>query len=74
MTISNIPKSLCSKPLQLAQVLIGYIPISKLHGLSNKAAQYQAVANLFHIYMCDVLHPIVMPGESGIPIISGDSL
>ena len=74
MTIGNIPKSIRRKPSRMAQVLIGYIPTSKLLGLSNKAARHRAVTNLFHACMRDVLQPIVVPGESGVAMKSGDGV
>jgi len=74
MTIGNIPKNIRRKPSQMAQVLIGYIPTSKLLGLTCKAARHRAVANLFHACMRDVLHPIVAPGESGVAMMSGDGV
>lgn len=37
--IGNIPKNINYKPSHMAQMLIGYIPILKLLGLSNKSAQ-----------------------------------
>ena len=38
LTIGNIPKDIRRKPSRMAQILIGYIPTSKLLGLTNKAA------------------------------------
>ena len=58
----------------MAQILIGFIPTSKLQGLSNKAARRRAVANLFHACMRDVLLPIAVPGESGVPMMCGDGV
>jgi hypothetical protein len=74
MTIGNIPKTIRSKPSRLAQVLIGYIPTSKLLDISNKAGRRRAVANLFHGCMRDVLRSIVVPGLSGVPMMSGDGV
>ena len=58
----------------MAQILLGYIPISKLLGLNNKAARRRAVANLFHACMRDVLHPIIAPGETGVAMKGGDGV
>ena len=74
MTIGNIPKSIHHKPSRLAQILTGYIPTSKLLGLSNKTGQCQAVANLFYACMHDVLQPIIGPGGSGVTMKSGDGV
>jgi hypothetical protein len=74
MTIGNIAKDVRRKPSRMAQILIGYIPTSKLEGLSNKAARRRALANLFHACMRFVLDPIAIPGQSGVPMKSGDGV
>ena len=58
----------------MAQILIGYIPITKLPGLTNKAARRRALANLFHACMWEVLHSIAEPGETGVAMMSGDGM
>lgn len=58
----------------MAQILLGYIPTSKLHGLGNKAARRRALANLFHGCMSVVLKSIIVPGQSGVPLMSGDGV
>ncbi|KAI9437037.1 hypothetical protein H4582DRAFT_2112014 [Lactarius indigo] len=40
--------------------LIGYIPITKLPGLTNKAAWWHALTNLFHSCMQTILAPITI--------------
>ena len=74
MTIGNIPKNIRRKPSRMAQMLIGYIPTTKFLGLTNKAARRRAVVNLFHACMRHVLHPIIVPGESGVAMKSGDGV
>ena len=74
MTIGNIPKSIHHKPSWMAQILIGYIPTTKLLGLTNKTGRHRVVANLFHACMHDVLQPIIGPGESGVAMKSGDGV
>ncbi|KAH9049439.1 hypothetical protein EDB84DRAFT_1666988 [Lactarius hengduanensis] len=72
MGIGNIPKDVRRKPSRYAQMLIGYIPTTKLAGITNKAARRRAVANLFHSCMEKVLGPINAYGETGIAMLSGD--
>jgi hypothetical protein len=48
LTIGNIPKSIHRKPSCHAQMLVGYIPTTKLEGMTNQAARCRALANLFH--------------------------
>ena len=74
MTIGNIPKALWCKPLHHAQVLIGYIPTTKLEGITNKRARHHALANLFHGSMCHVLGPLSLYGETGVPMMSSDGV
>jgi hypothetical protein len=74
MTIGNIPKDICHKPSHHAQLLIGYIPTTKLSGITNKAARCHALANLFHVCMDLVLGPIRSYGETGITMMSGDGV
>ncbi|KAH9166783.1 hypothetical protein EDB89DRAFT_1910440 [Lactarius sanguifluus] len=47
LTIGNIPKAVRRKPSRHAQLLIGYIPTTKLEGITNQAARRCALANLF---------------------------
>ena len=72
LTIGNIPKSTRRKPSHHAQLLIGYIPTTKLEGMTNHAARRRAQANLYHSCMRTVLALITVYGESGIPMKGGD--
>jgi hypothetical protein len=74
LTIGNIPKAICQKPSLHAQLLMGYIPTTKLKGISNKSAQRRALANLFHSCMDAILGPIASYGETGLPMMSGDGV
>ncbi|KAF8489361.1 hypothetical protein F5888DRAFT_1638649 [Russula emetica] len=74
MTIGNIPKQTCRKMSCHAQILLGYIPTTKLFGISNKAARRHALANLFHACMNDALGPISSYGETGLEMMSRDGV
>jgi Plavaka transposase len=74
LTISNIPKDIRRKPSRHAQILIGYIPTTKLPGMQNKSARRRALANLFHACMRKVLGPISSAGETGLAMMSGDGV
>jgi hypothetical protein len=74
MTIGNIPKQTRRTVSCHAQILIGYIPTTKLSGISNKAARRRALANLYHACMRDVLGPITSYGETGLDLRSGDGV
>ncbi|KAI9449055.1 hypothetical protein BJY52DRAFT_1127054 [Lactarius psammicola] len=70
--IGNIPKDIRRKPSRYAQMLIGYIPTTKLVCFTNKTARRRALANLFHSCMGKVLDPIRTCGETGLAMLSGD--
>ncbi|KAH9019477.1 hypothetical protein EDB85DRAFT_1873073 [Lactarius pseudohatsudake] len=72
MTIGNIPKEIRRKPSRRAQILMGYIPTTKLTGLTNRAGRRRAFANLFHSCVQTILAPITRAGETGIVMMSGD--
>jgi hypothetical protein len=72
LTIGNIPKDIRRKPSRHAQLLIAYLPTTKLGGISNKSARCRVLANLFHACMSHVLEPIASHGETGVPMMSGD--
>jgi hypothetical protein len=74
LTIGNIPKELHQKLSCHAQILIGYIPTTKLTGMGNKAGRHHALANLFHLCMHNVLGPIASFGETGVAMMSGDGI
>ena len=74
LTIGNIPKDIRRKPSHHAQILIGYIPTTKLTGMENKSGRRRALANLFHACMRNVLGPISSVGEMGLAMMSGDGV
>ena len=60
MTIGNIPKEIRRKPSRCAQMLIGYIPITKFGGIPKKATRLRAQPNLFHACMKILLGPLAL--------------
>lgn len=74
LMIGNIPKDIRHKPSRYAHILIGYIPTTKLTGIENKTSRTRALANLYHGCMRTVLGLIMPIGETGIQMISGDSV
>jgi len=74
LTIGNIPKDIHCKPLHQAQILIGYIPTTKLTGMENKSRHRCALANLFYACIRNVLGPISSIGETGVAMMSGDGV
>jgi hypothetical protein len=73
-TIGNIPKDIRRKPSRRAQLLVGYIPTTRLEHMKNLTARRRALANLFHWCMDIILAPIKTYGETGIAMMSGDGV
>lgn len=74
LTIGNLPKDIRRKPSRQAQILIAYLPTSKLTHITNKASRKRVLANLFHSCMSKIVEPLKSAGLDGIPIASGDGV
>ena len=74
MTIGNIPKELRRKPSQRTHILLGYLPMTPLHHVQNKASRRRMVANLFHYCVSRMLGPLKPAGETGLLMSSGDGV
>ena len=74
LTIGNVPKAIRRKPSCRAQMLLAYIPTTKLVGITNKTGRRRAIANLYHSCMQVILGPITIAGEIGISMMSGDGV
>ncbi|KAJ3870603.1 hypothetical protein F5051DRAFT_447434 [Lentinula edodes] len=74
LTIGNLPKEVRRKPSQQAQILLAYLPTTRLQHLPTKAAQRRAVSNLFHACMGSILAPLKSAGIDGIIMTSGDGV
>ncbi|CDO69802.1 hypothetical protein BN946_scf184766.g47 [Trametes cinnabarina] len=55
MTIVNLLKDICRKPLWQGQILLAYLLTSNLAHITNKAARRRALANLYHTSMHCIL-------------------
>lgn len=56
------------------QILLAYLPTSKLEHIPNKAGRRRVLANLFHSCMSKILNPLKTAGLDGIAITSGDGV
>jgi hypothetical protein len=74
LTIGNLPKHIRRKPSRQGQVLLGYLPTSKLPHIKNQASRRRARANLFHACMRHILAPLEQAGQDGVIMVSGDGL
>ncbi|EJF60366.1 hypothetical protein DICSQDRAFT_147841 [Dichomitus squalens LYAD-421 SS1] len=74
MTIGNLPKSIRQKPGRQGQILLAYLPTSRLEHIANKAARRRVLANLFHACMSKLLEPLKAAGAHGTLMTSGDGV
>ena len=72
MTIGNLLKHIHRKPSHQGQVLLAYLPTSKLKQTQNKSACCRAIANLYHACMAYLVCPLETVGLTGIQLMSGD--
>lgn len=74
LTIGNLPKDLRRKTSLQAQVLLGYLPVTKLEGIKNDEQRRRALTNLFHVCMTDILKPMSDVAAEGVIMASGDGV
>src|SRR5215470_2445540 len=74
MTIGNILKSICRKPKRRAQILITYLPTTKLEHIASKAACRRTLSNLIHSCLDHILSPLGTAGVDGVLMFSGDGV
>ncbi|PPQ85738.1 hypothetical protein CVT24_001926, partial [Panaeolus cyanescens] len=72
ITIGNLPKHIRRKPTRQSQMLLAYLPTTKLSHITNKASRRRALSNLFHHCMRHVTKPLGSAGRNGLLLISGD--
>ncbi|GJF00963.1 hypothetical protein PsYK624_172670 [Phanerochaete sordida] len=74
LTIGNLPKDVRSKPSRGAQVLLAYLPTTKLEHIRNKSARRRTQSNLFHACMRRILGALEQAGLDGLSMVSGDGV
>ncbi|KAI8985007.1 hypothetical protein BD414DRAFT_547770 [Trametes punicea] len=74
MTLGNLPKDIRCKPSRRGQILLAYLPTSRLLHITNKSARRRTLANLFHACMSRVLAPLSSAGVNGMHFASGDGI
>ncbi|THU84840.1 hypothetical protein K435DRAFT_822599 [Dendrothele bispora CBS 962.96] len=74
LTIGNLPKEIRQKPSQQGQILLGYLPTTKLEHIKNKASCRRITANLFHACMTHLVSPLKNAGKEGVVMQSGDGV
>ena len=74
MTISNLPKDIRRKPSCWGHILLAYLPVTRLEHVTNQAAYWRMLSNLFHACMGRVLEPLKTAGVDGVLMSSGDGV
>lgn len=74
MTIGNLPKSIRRKPGRRGQILLAYLPTTRLDHITNQASRRRVLANLFHACMKLILQPLDEAGRKGEPMMTGDGV
>ncbi|KAH9933677.1 uncharacterized protein BXZ73DRAFT_101062 [Epithele typhae] len=74
LTIGNLPKHIRRKPSRRGQILLAYLPSTRLEHVTNKASRRRMNANLYHACMAQVLKPLRTAGIDGVNMASGDGI
>ncbi|KAG2050949.1 hypothetical protein BDR06DRAFT_990636 [Suillus hirtellus] len=59
---------------QVRQILLVYLPTTRLTQITNKASQRCTLANLFHACMSHIVEPLKSAGVDGMVLMSGDGI
>lgn len=74
LTIRNLPKSIRRKPSRGGQILLAYLPMSKLEHITNEAARKRMILNVMHKCLKVILSPLEKAGETGVAMASSDGV
>lgn len=66
-----MPKDIRRKPSRRAQILLGYLPTTRLSHIKSKTGRRRALGNLFHTCMKRILEPLQAAGINGIEMTTG---
>ncbi|TFY53363.1 hypothetical protein EVJ58_g9497 [Rhodofomes roseus] len=72
LTIGNIPKEIRRKSSRQGQLLIGYLPVTRLSHIKNDDTRRRASSNLFHACLRQALAPTREPARHGMNMTTGD--
>jgi hypothetical protein len=71
LTIGNLPKDIRCKPSRRGQILLAYLPTTKLKHVPSAAARRRLLHNLFHSCLKKILEPLEDIGIEGIAMADG---
>ncbi|KAI0091143.1 hypothetical protein BDY19DRAFT_984133 [Irpex rosettiformis] len=74
ITIGNIPKQLRRKVSQQTQILLAYLPTTRLEHIINEAAKRRMVLNILHTALREILRPLHKAGLDGLNMTTGHGM
>ena len=66
LTIGNLPKEIRRKPSKRGQILLAYLPTTKLEHIDSPTSRRRAVSNLYHACVHKVTEPLEPAGVNGV--------
>ena len=72
LTIGNLPKEIRRKPSRRGQILLAYLPATKLKHIDSATRRRQAVSNLYHSCVGKVTQPLETAGVNGVEMNLGN--
>lgn len=72
LTIGNLPKDIRRKPSRRGQILLAYLPTTKLEHIDSTASRRRAVSNLYHACVGKVTQPLETAGVNGVEMALGN--
>src|SRR6266478_1608095 len=74
LTIGNLPKHIGRKPARRGQILLAYLPTTKLKHVTSDVAHRRMLLNLFHSCLKKILQPLEDIGIEGIAMADGNGV
>ena len=74
LTIGNIPKEIRCKPSHHGQILLAYLPTTKLEHIDSIAGRCWAVSNLYHACVGKITQPLGPAGVNGVEMSLGNGV
>lgn len=72
LTIGNLPKEIRRKPSRRGQILLAYLPTTRLDHVTNEAQRKRLVLNITHRCLRQIMRPLKDAGANGVELASGD--
>ena len=72
LTIGNIPKDIRRKPSRRGQILLAYLPTTKLEHITSTPSRRRALSNLYHACIGKVTQPLGPAGINGVGMSLGN--